>query len=365
MGKLSNSYIEGANSIQLEISTKCNLYCPGCIRTNQGNFTSLNPAVPENKEMPLEVINSIVESEFGKSQLKRIEFCGVLDEPIAHSKFLEILKVLSESRANKNRSLEITIHTNASLRGESYFADLAKLMNTFHKDSLVRFSIDGIGHTHAIYRRNANYEKIIRNLKAFIKAEGKAIWQTLVFPWNAHQIEDMKVISKSLGCVGIYVRPDRTDAGTKSEKEWSEIRETAKREEFLKQGSNAVVDSLMNRLDEDVSCVFRDNQDKYFIAWDGRVWPCCFWPIAEYENQKKKELVQKSLYKKYGNDFNNLTAHPLDEILVNPFFGNDLVASWTNGSSLKWRCVEKCSIKNERASDGKKDDKMHLEQLRF
>ena len=50
----------------------------------------------------------------------------------------------------------------------------------------VTFGIDGLQDTNHLYRISTNFDKIIKNAKAFIDAGGFAKWHMLVFEHNEH-----------------------------------------------------------------------------------------------------------------------------------------------------------------------------------
>jgi hypothetical protein len=68
----------------------------------------------------------------------------------------------------------------------------------YSKDIVV-WGIDGLEDTHAVYRVNTDWNKIISNAKIFIQAGGRARWNMLAFKHNEHQIESCQELSKSLG----------------------------------------------------------------------------------------------------------------------------------------------------------------------
>ena len=61
------------------------------------------------------------------------------------------------------------------------------------------FGIDGLEDTNHIYRQGTVFKQIIRNVKAFIQAGGRAQWDFIVFKHNEHQVEKAGELSKKLG----------------------------------------------------------------------------------------------------------------------------------------------------------------------
>ncbi len=361
MSRETHSYIASLTGLQLEISNKCNALCPGCIRTDSRTLNRVRGEFVNPSELPISLIEELFRSQFS-TQLREIEFCGTLDEPLAHSKFLEILSLILSKRAD----LKISIHTNGSLRDEKYFEKLADLLKIFDQESVIRFSIDGLADTNEIYRYKTSFSKIMNNLSAFISGGGRAIWQSVVFPWNQHQVQEMKALAKSMGCVAFYARPDRTFVSKLGVDQINLLRsETQELKYKFPKGDPQVLENIYLRLQEPVQCIYKENRKMLFLSWDGRIWPCCFWSNLRFENEEKRRAQHEQLFIKYGNDFNKLESSSLDEVLQSSFFEQDLVKSWASGEKLKWRCTERCSASTKRSSDGKIDDKKHFEQIYF
>ena len=150
------SYLAKTQGIQIEISTKCNALCPGCIRTDSRNLRFPNPSIPVGKEMPKKMFEQIVTSDWSLENLKQIEFCGTMDEPFMHSEFLDLLDILGKHKPG----IDVSIHTNGGARNKNFYRSVAEKMKMFSLDSVVRFSIDGIGDVNEIYRRGVDFEKV-------------------------------------------------------------------------------------------------------------------------------------------------------------------------------------------------------------
>ena len=93
------------------------------------------------------------------------------------------------------------VATNGGLHNEDWWTKIAEYQQQFYRpNSRVIFGIDGTDdQTHQLYRRGVNFDKLIRNAKAFIKAGGRASWQWLEFDHNTHQTETAKQMAQYLG----------------------------------------------------------------------------------------------------------------------------------------------------------------------
>ena len=173
---------------QIELTTECGAGCPQCPRNVHGGKTVDDLPICE---LSLDEIKKIFPTELVK-RLRLVFFCGTYGDPIWARDVLPVIKWLREV----NPKLEIGLNTNGSARTEKWWGEMA---NVLGDNGYVVFSIDGDEETNHIYRRYTDYNKIIRNAKAFIKSGGEAIWEFLVFRHNEHQVEDIEKFSKELG----------------------------------------------------------------------------------------------------------------------------------------------------------------------
>ena len=63
----------------------------------------------------------------------------------------------------------------------------------------INFAIDGLKDTNHIYRVKTDFDRIIDNAEAFIKAGGNAHWIMIIFDHNQHQIDEANELSKKVG----------------------------------------------------------------------------------------------------------------------------------------------------------------------
>lgn len=173
---------------QIEITTYCNAACPQCPRNIQGS--GINPYMPL-AHLDRETIDLAFSVDHCMS-LKQIFFCGSYGDPIMHPDFLDIL----QDFRNKNPTLWLYIHTNGGVHDESYWAEIANIMNGYGQ---IDFGFDGLDDTLHLYRRHVKYSVAMRNARAFIGAGGRAQWNYIVFKHNEHQVAQAKQLSKEYG----------------------------------------------------------------------------------------------------------------------------------------------------------------------
>lgn len=337
--------------LQFEISSVCNAQCPGCVRTvlDYTNPTDditienlkvkTHPAVTKNMYMSLDIFKSVFTDRV-LTKLKGVEFIGTIDDPLVHPEFLDMLRYLVSVLSDETI---IVVHTNASLRTPDVFREMAEILQ--HHKHRVCFNIDGLADTNHLYRRNTNFDKIMKNAQAFIEYNNRkcwAAWQYLVFPWNAHQVDEAEAMSRNMGFKEFVHRNDRS-LGT-----------TFKR---IINAQNKKVEYDLYRHDFDIkaksssiSCVMQP-RSMYFINYEGTVWPCCFLNNMKYSKIGEYEETWERFENNYEGGWNNLHHYTIDEILDHPFYTEDLVDSWsstTHGTGCKDRilkCTATCTKK--------------------
>ena len=171
--------------LHVELSSRCNAWCPGCPRNNQG-YGLREGLVPQDLDFA-----KLQDAVLKLPNLERVQLCGRFGDPVLHQSFTDVVKWLIE------RQVIIHIHTNGSLRTAKWWSELgAMLKGTNHN---VWFGIDGLKGVHEIYRQATDFDHVISSAQAFISAGGIATWQFLPFKHNEHQIKDCLKLAVSMG----------------------------------------------------------------------------------------------------------------------------------------------------------------------
>lgn len=171
--------------LQVEATTRCNAWCPGCGR-NQGGFGLTDGLTIE--DLNIDRYRAVLEQFLN---LTTVDFCGTYGDAIAATNIVALTE-LTKQHVDK-----IIVRTNGSLRTTSWWREYAFLLKD--RDHEVWFCLDGLADTHSIYRQGTDYNKIIANAQAFISESGNAVWQFIPWAHNEHQIKDCIKLSQQLG----------------------------------------------------------------------------------------------------------------------------------------------------------------------
>lgn len=171
--------------LQVENTTRCNAWCPGCDRNIDGY--ELRPGLVI-EDLDTERFREIL-SEF--PNLETIQFCGSFGDTMA------ALNVNEHIDLAKAHAKKLQIHTHGGIRNTDWWTELAIKLKDIDHD--VWFALDGLKGTHEIYRQGTEFDKTIANARAFINAGGHATWQFIPWAHNEHQIKDCIKLSQEIG----------------------------------------------------------------------------------------------------------------------------------------------------------------------
>lgn len=175
-------------SLHLEITALCNAACPACSRYPTHSYF-VHPYISNDDTWSIEQVKKRLPPE-DIAGIELFFINGTLGDFIANFHALEIVEYFRECAPNSS----IRINTNGSARTQEWWARLGSIPNVY-----VTFAIDGLEHTHALYRRNTNWNTIIENAQAFIQAGGTAEWIMTIFEHNEHQVDDCNALAIEYG----------------------------------------------------------------------------------------------------------------------------------------------------------------------
>jgi MoaA/NifB/PqqE/SkfB family radical SAM enzyme len=345
---------------QIEITTYCNAACPQCPRNNLG--TGINPYMPL-----VHLSQSVIDRAFDTDlcqRLRQVFFCGSYGDPIMHPGFLDILRDFRR----KNPTLWLYIHTNGGVHNTDYWQEIARIMNGYGQ---IDFGIDGLTDTLHLYRKNVQYNKVINNATAFIKAGGRAQWNFIVFKHNEHQVEQVKQLGHELGFHNVLIRKTGRflNHNTMTEMDsWPVARSThvlepPVNEQYRNQSMQYLPALKKEYIDIkqyfDTTPIHCDALagNKVAINANGVVLPCNFFNHNLYDTRFKDGSLPganplssingrnqvREFLEHYGLDNLNINHQTLSNIFANNFWA-DLAASFNNSNRL-FECAMTCGKK--------------------
>ena len=326
---------EGIKAVHLELSTNCNASCPLCPRNAAG--VPYNAGYPIT-ELTLADIRQIFPREF-VSQLNQILINGNLGDFMLARDGLEIVEYFRQTKPNLN----ILISTNGSARTTEFWTRLGSLKPT------VNFCLDGLEDTHSLYRKDTNYNTIIKNAQAFILAGGIANWKMIKFDHNLGQVDKCRELANSLG----FVKFDLVDHGRSNAAVYDK-----KGNYQYSIGSPDKVHTVENlihfrslnaqnkihykdEIKSSITCETKVNKMIYISA-NGDVAPCCYHGFYPHTYDSKLMLGNEEIKLLFEEGSNNAKDKPLRECLE---WFNKVEESWNKlsfESGRLWRCNHHC-----------------------
>jgi len=271
--------------VQIESTTKCNLRCKTCRRTNETNC-----------DMSFELFKSIID-EFKGFRLisRRLDLTG-LGEPLFHPQIARMVEYA------KNNGFHVSFTSNFTVINREKAVELIKA----RLDGLYA-SFDGASkETFERIRVGADFDKVIGNVKLFqgIKKEvgsvkPKLMFETTVSESNMHEVLGIIKLAESLGVDGVYicreVKAGKTDYANDSfaSINWKGL------------AKSRVEIQFSNPVRPPRPCV---GVIGCYITFDGKVLPCNriiqLAPRSEYSHYQFGDLKKESLREIwFSNDY--------------------------------------------------------------
>lgn len=288
-------------NIHLEITNRCQASCPMCSRNYHGGLP--NPLI-NNQDWSLDDFKKIF-TEQVLHQLEGFYFCGNFGDPIINDELID----MCEYSTSINSNLYIRIHTNGSARTTEWWQKLARALPAAHN---VIFAIDGLEDTHSLYRIGTQYDRIIKNAQAFIKAGGTAEWAFIKFKHNEHQVEEAEQRAKQLGFARFTQKDSARFVATDK---FEVLNKEGVTEYYLEPPTNSKInfinkDTLKNYkaiVDaSEIDCYVIKTKEIYIDAYR-RVMPCCFLASIPY-NYISPNDIASPIKKEIQEQYHELTA---------------------------------------------------------
>ena len=321
--------------LNLEITSYCNIQCPQCSRTDEdGRLASY---------VDLEHWDSnLILSNLEIDQMANLSFVNIEGDTGDALTHPDIENIVSKIYNSPNKP-KILILTHGALRSEKWWKEFG---SKFKDRLMVQFSIDGLEDTHKLYRVGADYNKVIKNVKAFIEGGGCAAIRCLVFKHNEHQLDQICNMSRGLGVHQFKFLPGDKNR-YRGQDHWK-VYENGKFthviaptsiEDFNKWswGSWDEWDkNQQNTVYNDIICTNLKKGDIQ-ITYKGHVIPCCMYNADLYFNHPLNKPFQQLT----GNmDQFDINKRKLSDILSHSYFDR-LEETLGNGTD-PGRCTDMC-----------------------
>lgn len=270
-------------SLQIGLTTRCHSNCSLCMR----RILASKGFKDFESDIQFEAIERVIET----SGINEIQLCGNRGEALHYPLINEVIDLIK-----KNEKV-LTINTNGDKFDYNWWFKLGKKMNR-PRDRII-FALDGIGKVHTKYR-NTNFKNVFNNMTAFIKGGGSAIWQMVLFKHNEHQIDFVKKIAKSIGCVEVWIINSRY-YNKENERPLTVYNKT--KQEIMLESEKIKI-----------QCRF-DYGERAYLAVNGELWPCChirccygFRELIADQNNKFTKTAEDE------KSFINILNTPINEI---------------------------------------------------
>lgn len=182
------------SSLEIELTSKCTLECPGRPRVNRRSNSQFqeSPSYWDHGHMDTELVKRIARD----TSFRKYLFVGCYGDAIYHPDFLEICDYY-QNTCKKT----LMIHTNGSAKSKKFW-DQAASMTWDNKSEFV-FSVDGLEDTNHIYRVNAKWDQIMYGMKSMLSIPSarrpRMVWKFIVFPYNQHQVQQAQEMAIAMG----------------------------------------------------------------------------------------------------------------------------------------------------------------------
>jgi MoaA/NifB/PqqE/SkfB family radical SAM enzyme len=302
--------LEDIKMVHIEASSRCNSHCPMCSRYTADGF--LQPHLIEG-DLTRESFYKLFTENF-VDQLDHVYFSGVYGDPCLNKLLPEFVDYLLDKGCKS-----ISIDTNGGYRNEEWWASLAK------PNVMINFALDGTDNeTLAKYRMGVIYDKVIKNLKAYVAAGGVAQWNFIVFEHNEYQIETAKELAKEIGAEFRI----KVTQKFRQKKEFKVIKDGKHVFTLLPPNSSQYRHSNVGTKEHQPISVFKYDLAKFssfnnnkikcksverreiFLAANGMVFPCCY--LGTYTHDSPGSYQFNTLYN--VSDF-NLNTNSISQIL--------------------------------------------------
>lgn len=167
------------NSINLDISHRCTLECPKCLRS----FYKSNDTRVPGYDMTVDEYVKVI------GYFKHINFCGNVSDPVFNPHLITFLKL------NYERAISCEVHNAATGKPLSWYK------RAFEANPKARwiFGLDGFPEDSHQYRINQDGEALFDAMKLCASMGLDTTWRCIVFKYNESHIKQCQRIANYYG----------------------------------------------------------------------------------------------------------------------------------------------------------------------
>jgi MoaA/NifB/PqqE/SkfB family radical SAM enzyme len=159
--------------INIDISNKCGLACPGCNR--QKYYDGDAKKVP-GRDITIAQMKMIVD------YFDRISFCGQVSDPLYHPKFYDLLKLCVD-----NKKSSVVYHA-AVLKDRKQY--LKHFLLSKRGNVKWVFALDGLPNQSHLYRKNQDGKKLFEIMKMCAQMGIETEWDCIIFNYNEYNLQE-------------------------------------------------------------------------------------------------------------------------------------------------------------------------------
>ena len=188
-----NPIFEERDWVNLDISHRCPLECPRCLRYY---YKERGMRIP-GSDMSMEVFEKIVD------YYSFLIFCGQVSDPIHHPKFIDFLKLI------KAKGKRTSIHVSSSYKSLDWFIEAFKA----NDEAKWTFGIDGLpkdSHKYRIHQDGEKLYKVMLESKKHLKS-WPPICQYIPFSYNEYDVEEAMSMAERDGVMFLLNISSRWD----------------------------------------------------------------------------------------------------------------------------------------------------------
>ena len=314
---------QNLRKLHVDLTSYCNAKCPACARNLNGGPTTPGLAL---EHFEVDVWNQLAKDTAGN--IHKLFLNGNWGDPGMHPNLIEMLATFGQYHTD----CDLVICTNGGMHKPEWWSELATVLKD--RRHRVVWSIDGIGKSHELYRRNTSYDRVIENMQAFNSAGGASEWVMTLWDHNLHEIDTVRELAKDLGCYWLELRDSHSPEEllvTDNDKRYEYTLYTKKAKD-VKSGLEILNKDQAEKFRKDLRLDFPSQTEfkcpwynEYSIQIDPfmKVWPCC--NISIYTHIKGHPLDQQFDVTTLPEDgFNDLSKQSIYEILEHPWWDTTL-----------------------------------------